>query len=90
MKIVLQIPIEQTASLVEMIPGIQEEDVGGLYINIRFEKGKQYYNRYCYENFNLDKHIEENGIPKLKSFSDKKKYHLKKNKFNNIYERRIY
>ena len=69
MKIVLQIPIEQTASLVEMIPGIQEEDVGGLYINIRFEKGKlNIITGTAMKTFNLDKHIEREWDSKVKEF----------------------
>lgn len=40
MKIVLQFPPEQTKDLLGKIGQVHEDNVGGLFINVRFEKGK--------------------------------------------------
>lgn len=61
MKIVFQLPKEHVYRLVESLGGkLKIEDVGGLYINIRFEKNELYIiTGTAIKTFTLDKTLEQ-------------------------------
>ena len=60
-KIVLQLPADCCAELVEQSGGkIHNEEVGGLYLNIRFEKGELYIiTGTAIKTFTMDKTLEQ-------------------------------
>ncbi|MDF2537693.1 MAG: hypothetical protein K0S76_714 [Herbinix sp.] len=60
-KVVFQLSEEQTALLVQKLAGrIRQEEVGGLYLNIRFEKGELHMiTGTAIKTFTLDKTLEQ-------------------------------
>lgn len=61
MKIVFQLPKKQSEELVKSLKGkLRLEDVGGLFINIRFEKNELHIiTGTAIKNFTLDKTLEQ-------------------------------
>ena len=61
MKLVLQLPSDQAEALIDGLKGkLSPEDVGGLYLNIRFEKGELHIiTGTAIRTFTLDKTLEQ-------------------------------
>lgn len=70
MKIVFQLPENQTHKLVGSFGGkLRSEDVGGLYINIRFEKNELHIiSGTAIKTFSLDKTLEQEWDSWVKRF----------------------
>lgn len=69
MKIVLQLPPDQTREFLQEIPGVNEDDVGGLFINIRFEKEKlDIITGNSMTTFTMDKTLDREWDAKVKEF----------------------
>ena len=70
MKIVFQLPQAQTNKLVENLGGrLKPEDVGGLYLNIRFEKNELHIiTGTAIKTFSLDKTLEQEWDIWVKGF----------------------
>jgi hypothetical protein len=73
LKIVFQLPKEYTAQIVERLAGrISMNDVGGLYLNIRFDKGELHIiTGTAIKTFTLDKSLEQEWDKEVKSFLQK-------------------
>ncbi|NLK28791.1 MAG: hypothetical protein GX306_10680 [Clostridiales bacterium] len=69
-KIVFQLPMESSIKLVQRLAGrIRPEDVGGLYLNIRFEKGELHIiTGTAIKTFTLDKTLEQEWDKEVKDF----------------------
>lgn len=60
MKIVFQLPDRYVTELVQRLGRLRKEDVGGLYLNIRFEKGELHIiTGTAIKTFTLDKTLEQ-------------------------------
>lgn len=70
MKIVFQLPKEQVYNLVNSLGGrLKLEDVGGLFLNIRFEKNELFIiTGTAIKTFTLDKTLEQEWDAWVKSF----------------------
>jgi hypothetical protein len=70
MKIVLQLPSNQASKLIDSLAGrIRLEDVGGLYINVRFEKNELHIiTGTAIKTFTLDKTLDIEWDGWVKSF----------------------
>ena len=80
MKIVLQLPPDQTREFLDQIPGVNENDVGGLFINIRFEKGKlDIITGNSMTTFTMDKTLEHEWDAKVKEFFKTNKITIEEN-----------
>ncbi len=73
LKIVFQLPLESSVKLVQRLAGrIRTEDVGGLYLNIRFEKGELHIiTGTAIKTFTLDKTLEQEWDKEVKDFLHK-------------------
>ncbi len=70
MKLVFQLPPAEAEELVGSLAGkLRPEDVGGLYINVRFEKGELHIvTGTAIKTFTLDKTLEQEWDRKVKDF----------------------
>ena len=68
LKIVFQLPNEQCITLVNSLGGrIRLDDVGGLYLNVRFDKGElKMITGTAIKTFTLDKTLEQEWDKKVK------------------------
>lgn len=73
LKIVFQLPKEHTKHMVERLAGrMSLDDIGGLYINIRFDKGELYIiTGTAIKTFTLDKSLEQEWDKEVKNFLQK-------------------
>ena len=73
MRIVLQLPYDRTAKLIGSLGGkLRSEDVGGLYINIRFEKKELHMvTGTAIKTFTLDKTLDNEWDTWAKKFLSK-------------------
>ena len=69
-KVVFALPEEETQKLVAKLAGkLNPEDVGGLYMNIRFEKGELHIiTGIAIKTFTLDKTLEQEWDCEVKEF----------------------
>jgi hypothetical protein len=69
-KIVLQLPISRCAALVEQSGGrLRMEEIGGLYLNIRFEKNELHIiTGTAIKTFTMDKTLEQEWDAEAKRF----------------------
>lgn len=70
MKLVFQLPSEQAGELIGRLSGkLKPEEVGGLYINIRFEKGElRIITGTAIKTFTLDKTLEQEWDTMVRDF----------------------
>ncbi len=68
LKIIFQLPKQQCDSLVDSLGGrIRTEDVGGLYLNVRFDKGNlKIVTGTAIKTFTLDKTLEQEWDNRMK------------------------
>lgn len=73
LKIVFQLPKEQTEVVVERLAGrMRLEDIGGLYMNVRFEKGELHIiTGTAIKTFTLDKTLEQEWDKEVKNILQK-------------------
>jgi hypothetical protein len=69
LKIVFQLPQDKSEELVQRLAGrLRSEDVGGLYLNIRFEKGELHIiTGVAIKTFTLDKTLEQEWDMEVKN-----------------------
>ncbi len=69
MKLIFQLPKEESEELVRSLGGkLKPEDVGGLYMNIRFEKGElRIISGTAIKTFTMDKTLEQEWDSKVRS-----------------------
>ena len=70
LKIVFQLPMEAVEKMLLSVPGkLRTDDIGGLYINIRFEKGELHIiTGTAIKTFTMDKSLEQEWDIKVKEF----------------------
>lgn len=70
LKIVLQLPVQKQEEILEKLTNhLRKEEVGGLYLNVRFEKGKLFIvSATSIKTFTLDKSLEQEWDLEMKHF----------------------
>ena len=70
LKIVFQLPKEYTEQVAERLAGrIRPEEIGGLYMNVRFDKGELHIiTGTAIKTFTLDKTLEQEWDNEVKNF----------------------
>ncbi len=70
MKLIFQLPQDESEELVRSLGGkLRPEEVGGLYLNIRFEKGElRIISGTAIKTFTMDKTLEQEWDSKVRSF----------------------
>jgi hypothetical protein len=70
LKVVFQLPADRSVELIERLSGrLRAEDVGGLYINVRYEKGELHIiTGTAMKTFTLDKTLEQEWDAQVRDF----------------------
>jgi hypothetical protein len=72
-KVVFQLSVDQSKELIDRLAGrLRVEDVGGLYLNVRFEKGELHIiTGTAIKTFTMDKTLEQEWDAEVKNFLKK-------------------